>query len=52
VAILFKPHVRAFVVSTALSGVFNSLLADKIEAINHLLGRDLFEWNAMGDSYA
>jgi hypothetical protein len=37
---------------SALSGAFASPLVTRIETIKHLLGRDNFEWTALGDSYA
>jgi hypothetical protein len=37
---------------SASSGTFASPLATRIETIKQLLGRDNFEWTALGDSYA
>jgi hypothetical protein len=52
IVFLSKTHAKTFTVLTALLGASTSPLADKIEIINHLLGRDVFEWTAMGDSYS
>lgn len=43
---------KIFVALVALSGVTASPVADKVATIKHLLGRDVFEWTALGDSYS
>lgn len=46
------PLATGFTLSMALSGAFASPLATRIEKIKQLIGRDTFEWTALGDSYA
>lgn len=43
---------RVFTLSIALSGTLASPLEARIERIKQLLGRDTFEWTALGDSYS
>ncbi|TGJ88663.1 hypothetical protein E0Z10_g8 [Xylaria hypoxylon] len=47
-----KSQATVFTVLTVISSVLASPLAHKIEKITHLLGRDQFEWTALGDSYS
>ncbi|KAK6844306.1 hypothetical protein PG995_014416 [Apiospora arundinis] len=49
-AVLSRPWVNALAVSAILSSAFAS--PSQIETIKHLLGRDKFEWTALGDSYS
>jgi hypothetical protein len=44
--------IKALTALTALSGALASPLSNKIETIKQLLGRDTFEWTALGDSYS
>ncbi|KAI2629985.1 SGNH hydrolase-type esterase domain-containing protein [Hypoxylon sp. NC1633] len=50
--LLSKLQVQTFVVLIIISGALASPLASKIETLKYLLGRDVFEWTALGDSYS
>ena len=51
-ASLLKANITSFAILVALSGVYASPLADRMDTIRRLLGRDTFEWTAFGDSYS
>jgi len=44
--------IKALTALTALSGALASPLSNKIETVKQLLGRDTFEWTALGDSHS
>ncbi|KAK8039453.1 hypothetical protein PG993_007864 [Apiospora rasikravindrae] len=49
-AVLSRPWVGVLTVSSLLSTAFAA--PNQVETIKHLLGRDTFEWTALGDSYS
>lgn len=47
-----KSLVKAFAILTSLYDATASPIARRVESIERLLGRDTFEWTALGDSYS
>ncbi|KAI0098282.1 SGNH hydrolase-type esterase domain-containing protein [Nemania sp. FL0031] len=50
--VLLKSRIAVPFVLAILSGALASPFANKTARIAHLLGRDMFEWTALGDSYS